>query len=77
VRAKEEGHVPRTPTIAIVTGFDPIVGQLRCACGAEVNPCALRRRPDGTAFLTCPACHVLLAEIVADIASTDPDYEDQ
>ena len=52
---------------AIVTGFDPVAGQLFCACGEEVGPFALRRRPDGSALLTCRACHQLLAEIAADL----------
>ena len=62
----------RRNTIAIITAFEPVEGQLRCACGVEVRSYALRRQPDGSAFLTCRACKQLLAETAADL-TIDPD----
>ena len=60
-------------TIAIVTGFNPVDQQTFCKCGHEVDCRALVRRPDGSAFLTCPECHSLLADLAVDIATLDPD----
>ncbi len=59
-------HRYRAGTVsAVVTVFNPVPGQLRCACGAD--DLRLCRRPDGSTLVRCAECRAEAAEIVADI----------
>ena len=59
----------------VIIGLEVANGQLFCKCGHEVDYRAFVRRPDGSAFVTCPECHSLLADLAADVATLDPDED--
>jgi hypothetical protein len=47
----------------VVGAFNPVRGNLRCVCGASVEPWSVRTMEAGSAELCCPHCHRTLADI--------------
>jgi hypothetical protein len=54
---------------AVLSAFNPVPGQLRCACGAD--DLRLCRRADGSALVTCVECRAQAAEIAAGIETSE------